>query len=209
VPVPHYVRTFVNLKPRPVLFQDNSLSPTVSPKPLQVAKRLGKGVHLSSKCQQVASSTFKQDRLGKMVVRSIIALCHLSSWSCYVRTVCKRSQISRHVRRLCHKAAKHLDDLRRQGAKVTIDALPPSTATLQGHLARCPHKSALKHVEFVQEEFADFCEKGFWTVLPYAEVQHLPTLRLSPLGVVPQQDRRPRLIVASRWHSALLTDGLG
>ena len=42
---------------------------------------------------------------------------------------------------------------------------------------------------------ADFVKKGFWTVLPYRSVQHLPNLRLSPLGVVPQQDRRPRLIV--------------
>jgi len=112
VPVPRYVRTFVNLKPCPVLFQDDSLSPTVSPKPSQVAKRLGKGVRLSSKRRRVASSTFKQDRLGKMVVRSIIALRRSSSWSCYVRTVRKRSRISHRVRRLRHKAAKHLDDLR-------------------------------------------------------------------------------------------------
>ena len=42
---------------------------------------------------------------------------------------------------------------------------------------------------------ADFCKKGFWMVLPFKLVEHLPNLRLSPLGVMPQCDRRPRLIV--------------
>ena len=34
-----------------------------------------------------------------------------------------------------------------------------------------------------------------WTVLPISAVQHLPGLRISPPGVVPQRDRRPRWIV--------------
>jgi hypothetical protein len=36
--------------------------------------------------------------------------------------------------------------------------------------------------------------KGQWTVLPARLVLHEPQLRLSPLGVVPQRDRRPRTI---------------
>ena len=32
-------------------------------------------------------------------------------------------------------------------------------------------------------------------LLPYEEVKDLPGLRLSPLGVVPQRERRPRIIV--------------
>ena len=41
----------------------------------------------------------------------------------------------------------------------------------------------------------DFVDKGFWTVLPLDDAIRLPGLRLSPLGVVPQRERRPRLIV--------------
>jgi hypothetical protein len=37
--------------------------------------------------------------------------------------------------------------------------------------------------------------KGQWTILPYSLVKKLPNLRLSPPGVVPQRDRRPRWIV--------------
>jgi hypothetical protein len=38
-------------------------------------------------------------------------------------------------------------------------------------------------------------EAGQWLVLPYALIWHLPGLCLSPTGLVPQQDRRDRLIV--------------
>ena len=41
----------------------------------------------------------------------------------------------------------------------------------------------------------EFCEQGFSTVLPLRVALLLPNLRLSPLGVVPQRNRRSRLIV--------------
>ena len=34
-----------------------------------------------------------------------------------------------------------------------------------------------------------------WLVLPYHVLRHLPNLRISPMGVVPQHERRPRPIV--------------
>jgi hypothetical protein len=61
-------------------------------------------------------------------------------------------------------------------------------------LARGPHKSSQREREFVSEEMLDFCRQGYWLVLPYAEVAGWPHLRISPLGVVPRRDRRPRLI---------------
>jgi hypothetical protein len=42
---------------------------------------------------------------------------------------------------------------------------------------------------------ADMIEKDQWLVLPFHQVQDLPNLRVSPIGVVPQRDRRPRTIV--------------
>ena len=41
--------------------------------------------------------------------------------------------------------------------------------------------------------------KGQWIILPYSQVKKLPGLRLSPPGVVPQRDRRPRWIVDYSW----------
>jgi hypothetical protein len=42
---------------------------------------------------------------------------------------------------------------------------------------------------------ADYVRKRFWVVLPYAAVQNMPHLKLSPCGVVPQRERRPRPII--------------
>ena len=48
---------------------------------------------------------------------------------------------------------------------------------------------------FLRDELADMVEAGHWLVLPYSAVRHAIDLRISPLGVVPQRDRRPRPIV--------------
>jgi hypothetical protein len=47
----------------------------------------------------------------------------------------------------------------------------------------------------MRDEFQDMVDAGQWLVLPYSAVRSLPGLRLSPTGVVPQRDRRPRPIV--------------
>lgn len=45
------------------------------------------------------------------------------------------------------------------------------------------------------EEMADFCTQCYWAVFPYSVVREWVNLQASPLGAVPQRDRRPRLIV--------------
>jgi hypothetical protein len=72
---------------------------------------------------------------------------------------------------------------------------PWSKAKLDACLQRGAHASASDYGKFLEEEFTDFCAKGFWMLVPYADVRDLPGLRLSPIGVVPQRDRRPRVIV--------------
>jgi hypothetical protein len=42
---------------------------------------------------------------------------------------------------------------------------------------------------------ADMMKRAFWTVLPYSRVKHLKNIRVAPIGVVPQHERRPRTIV--------------
>ena len=77
---------------------------------------------------------------------------------------------------------------------------PWSEARLAATMARGPHKSAFEYAEFLGEELVEFVLKGQWIVLPYSVVRLLPRrvrrqLRISPMGVVPQRDRRPRVIV--------------
>ena len=61
-------------------------------------------------------------------------------------------------------------------------------------LARGPHKSAKEHIEFLRQEYTSMIKKGHWVLLPADLVRANRNLRLSPLGVVPQRERRPRTI---------------
>jgi hypothetical protein len=65
---------------------------------------------------------------------------------------------------------------------------------------RGPHKSEDKVLEFLMEEYVDFCEKGFWMLLPYDLVKNLELLRLSQLREVPQREQRPRVIMEYNFH---------
>jgi hypothetical protein len=65
------------------------------------------------------------------------------------------------------------------------------------------YKSCNDNQDFLQTEILDFIKKRFWTMLTYQLVQdkykqkvwHLRDLCLLPMGVVPQRERRPQLIV--------------
>jgi hypothetical protein len=50
------------------------------------------------------------------------------------------------------------------------------------------------NIPFLRTEFVDMIHKGQWVLLPAILVINEPNLRRSPLGAVPQRDRRPRTI---------------
>jgi hypothetical protein len=135
------------------------------------------------------------DRLGKLINQSVASFSAAPSWASFVRRSRGLPHIAAHVAKLPHHAASYLEDLRQHGADVVFDTPQWTAAHLHRCLERGPHASATDHADFVRDEMADFIEKGFWTVLPFHLIKDLPNLRLSPLGVVPQRDRRPRLIV--------------
>lgn len=98
------------------------------------------------------------------------------------------------IDKLPHPAAPLLHRIAKNGAPVVISTEPWSKETLDARAERGSHTSADDHKEFLVEEYLDFGRKGFWVLLPYELVKDEPGLRLSPLGVVPQDGRRPRLI---------------
>jgi hypothetical protein len=59
-----------------------------------------------------------------------------------------------------------------------------------------PHVSAAKlYSSFVMEDMYHMVQADYWCVLPIQAVLGLPSLKLSPAGVVPQRERRPRIIL--------------
>ena len=94
-----------------------------------------------------------------------------------------------------HPAHRLLHQYKTRGVPVSLADGPWSQQQLRTHLTRGPHKSAYDHIDFLRDDMADMVEKGFWTVLPFDLVATTPGLRLSPIGVVPQRNRRARPIV--------------
>ena len=133
--------------------------------------------------------------LGKLAQRTGNDIMK-SGWRSVVHRLRGTSNISPNVGRIPHKAARFLDHLRRHGASVPVSTAPWGVARLDEAVRRGPHQSSHGERAFVAREMLDFCQQGYWMVVPVDVVRALlPMLRVSPLGVVPQRDRRPRLIV--------------
>jgi hypothetical protein len=94
-----------------------------------------------------------------------------------------------------HPAADTLQELRDVGAPVLLSGTEWNHADLDAAVLRGAHQSTSHCRDFLREEFADMMEAGQWLVVPYYAIRHLLGLRLSPTGVVPQDNRRDRLIV--------------
>ena len=94
-----------------------------------------------------------------------------------------------------HPARRFVRHIGRRGAPVIIQTAPWSADRQRAAVERGPHKSAYEFQEFLRTEMVDMVNKATWSVLPYSKVKHLRHLRVSPIGVVPQHERRPRTIV--------------
>jgi hypothetical protein len=98
------------------------------------------------------------------------------------------------VGKIPHPVSHLLNRFRLGGAPVACSGTPWSFAQKSVALTCGPHQSARQHVPFLWQEFVDMIGKGQWTLLPVRLVLDELQLHLSPLGVVPQRDRRPRTI---------------
>jgi len=137
----------------------------------------------------------RDDALGELIRKSVGVFQQSKDWESFVQSVRAPPDLPSNVGKLPHPASRLLDHLRAHGAPIPTSTGPWSKERRNASVLRGSHQSANEHSEFVREEFKDFMDKQFWTILPYRLVQHLKDLRMSPLGVVPQRDRRPRLIV--------------
>ena len=116
-------------------------------------------------------------------------------WEATVRLLRTPSDLPNSVQNLPHPAARILKYLRTSNVPCHMHSTPWTKAQILAAVDRGPHPSANQYADFLTNEFEAMCDKGQWMVLPFSSVQDLPNLRISPLGVVPQLERRPRTIV--------------
>jgi hypothetical protein len=98
-----------------------------------------------------------------------------------------------------HPAHHLLRLYKHRGAPVEFSTPPWTRLHVKRALSCGLHKSAHEYLDYLEEEFVDMINKGQWVVLPYLAVKDLPSLRISPPGVVPQCNCRLCWIVNYSW----------
>jgi hypothetical protein len=138
---------------------------------------------------------FSPGELGKFAYRAAASLAQ-SGWNAFVIQEQQPKSVHTHLPPSVHPAAPYLSRLARHG--VPAPSLNPPWSAARRLLAhrRGPHPSASRlFPDFLLQDMAEMVNMGYWTVLPFSAVQHLPHLALAPAGVVPQRERRPRPIM--------------
>ena len=141
----------------------------------------------------------RQDRLGTLVNSLAQSLSEAASRHDFFKSRQGTPLLASKIASIPHAAAQHLSDLREHGVPARTLGEPWTQAHLNACMARGCHKSATEHKAFIQDEMCDNIKKGFWVVLPYELIRHLPNLHLSPLGIKEERTRRPRLVVDHTW----------
>jgi hypothetical protein len=123
------------------------------------------------------------------------ALLRTHGWDYTVHRLRTPADLPDNIGALPHPAARLLKHMRDHGVPCKISTPQWSLARKDAAMARGPHKSALEFSDYLNDEMASMVARGQWMVLPYSDIRHFAALRLSPIGVVPQNERRPRTIV--------------
>lgn len=139
-------------------------------------------------------------RLGTFVSLAESRLHDAPDWSTFVRQEHGPPHIKPDVRHLPHPAGPYLSLISSSGVPIRFDDPEWTLEQRDAAMARGCHFSATKHKEFIAEEMLEFANSGYWTVLPYQTVRHLPNLRLSPAQIKEERERKPRFIADHTFY---------
>jgi hypothetical protein len=130
--------------------------------------------------------------LGKCIAHDVALLQQLG-WRRFVATKRHRKDLTEMP--FNHPARRLLLTYKNRGLPVKVTTQAWSPSRIQQALSRGAHRSCRDYTEFLSQEFVEMIRKNQWTILPFSVVKQFKDMRLSPPGVVPQRDRRPRWIV--------------
>jgi hypothetical protein len=135
------------------------------------------------------------DRLGKYIAAASACFVNSPSWDHFIALQRGLPEFPATIQSLPHPAAPLLSRIRKSGIPVITTTTPWTTQQKDYAIVRGSHQSAKVKTIFLRDEMADMIDQKFWVVLPYDLICSQQNLRISPMGVVPQTDRRDRPIV--------------
>ena len=133
------------------------------------------------------------DVLGEFISKDEDYL-NRTSWVDLFHRVKGRSNFSAALHRLRHPARQLLYRYEKEGVPVLVRSEPWTLERKDAAMLRGNHPSTAAFSRFITDEMTDMRSKGIFILLPYTSLRHLKPLRISPLGCVPQRERRPRII---------------
>ena len=120
---------------------------------------------ITTRKRQFDELTDAETNLGKWAMR-MAGQVWKHGWRQMLASVRGKSNLNPKVRTLQHKAARLLDHLRLRGAAVPLCTHPWTADQHASAFARGPHQSSRGEREFVCQEMLDFCQQGYWIVVP-------------------------------------------
>jgi len=133
-----------------------------------------------------SSAPSHNQHLGKSIRQHTLLLWSLG----WYRFVCKLqhpSDCAAHLDALPHSAGSYLHCLASQGVPAPSTSSPWSSHQKRQQLRRGAHPSAHIFKYFLHQDMLDMVQKGYWTLLPFSELEHFVHLKLSPAGVIPSE----------------------
>lgn len=175
---------------------DLSIPSTHVGQPPVIAKRAAAPKPVASTLNSEVDQHYRNavSKLGTFVQQAVDLLDQCSSWEQFVVTSHGPTHLQDGLENLNHPAAEYLASLQEHGCPVYYDDPDWTLEELDAAVEKGCNRSAEFHRDFIAEEMVEFGESGFWTILPYDRVRHLPGLRLSPAQIKEERDRKPRFI---------------
>ena len=136
----------------------------------------------------------KLDNLGEFIKLDTNFYIRRDSWEDLFHAVKGGSNFSNRLRHLKHRAKPPLQRIARHGIPVLLTTKAWTLEQKDRAMQRGNHPSTLAFAPFIQSKMKDMKSKGMFIVLPYHLVRNLKPLQISPLGCIPQRERRPRII---------------
>ena len=137
----------------------------------------------------------KIDDLGEFILRDTKYFKEDGTWNGLFNSCKGPTNFHKNLKHLQHSASRLLHKFSKSGVPVLLKTRPWTLKEKDLAMARGNHLSARQFTEFLRIEMGDMRKKGIFIVIPYDLVRHLDGLRLFPMGVVPQRNRRPRTII--------------
>jgi len=140
------------------------------------------------------------ERLGALVDNNVRCLHSAPDWDTFVQQEHGPPHLRANLQDLPHPAGESLASLEAHEVPVAFDDEPWTLQKMDDAVKKGCHPTAQKHTAFIAQEMLEFAESGYWTILPYSKVRHLPGLRGSPAHMKEELDRKDRFLADhSNW----------